>query len=304
MRAWVLAVVLGAAPSAWASDPARLVLLRLHRVATDYARVVPGDGGAVSTVAWEAQRTSLRDATQAYRRLVPDGGLEADFASLVAAVDARAPPSVVAEAADLLARRVGREQRVARYPLLWPGFEGAARTWAERCASCHGDAGAGDGPAARALRPPPPDLSATGWADHRSPLHLYDVITQGIPGTAMPGFEAELGGVAGWSLAFWLLTLAPARGLAPDGGPWIGLSELTERSTAQLAQRATLEHGLSEGEASRWADALRRGAPPLLSVPRAMDCLAQGAQVARELSGGLDGVVHAMHVMSLKACLQ
>src|SRR5262249_58434235 len=41
-----------------------------------------------------------------------------------------------------------------------------AALYAQDCATCHGPSGAGDGPAARAMSPPPPDLRA-----HHATLH-------------------------------------------------------------------------------------------------------------------------------------
>lgn len=279
---FVTSLLLSAMPAA-AADGARLVLLRVQYVGTDYAKAIAEDGGLLSAFEWEEQRTYLREAAEAYRALAPDGGLGTDFAALQAAVDAKTAPSVVGHGAQLLAIRVGRELSVGRYPLLWPSLEGAERNWQRHCASCHGDAGAGDGPAALALDPKPPDLRSPAWSTHRSPLQLYDAITLGLPGTAMPSFDAELGGAAGWSLAFWLLTLTPPRGAPPDGGPWVGLSELAERSTAELAERARLDRGWTEEEGLRWADALRRAPPPPLTVPAAMECLASAARRAQAL---------------------
>jgi mono/diheme cytochrome c family protein len=60
------------------------------------------------------------------------------------------------------------------------------------CASCHGVAGKGDGPAGAGLNPPPSDLTDAFHARFYSDAGRVRVIQKGSPGTAMVGFEAML----------------------------------------------------------------------------------------------------------------
>jgi len=81
-----------------------------------------------------------------------------------------------------------------------------AALYARDCASCHGPAGAGDGAAARAFSPPPPDLRA-----HHAALHtagdLYWWITHSR--RAMPAFR-HLEPDARWSLVNYVRALGAA----------------------------------------------------------------------------------------------
>jgi len=102
--------------------------------------------------------------------------------------------------------------------------------FATHCAACHGVAGAGDGPAAAALRPRPPDLRA-----HHVALHtagdIYWWITHGKP--PMPAFGDQLGPDARWHLINFLRVLSAAdaaRLLGPSvepDRPWLAAPDFT-----------------------------------------------------------------------------
>jgi len=61
--------------------------------------------------------------------------------------------------------------------------------FAAACASCHGATGAGDGPAAAALAPPPTNFHLKKPTEQRA----WEVLEDGVPGTAMPPWKSQLG---------------------------------------------------------------------------------------------------------------
>ena len=77
----------------------------------------------------------------------------------------------------------------------------------QRCAVCHGERGAGDGPAAASLNPRPPDLRA-----HHVALHtagdIFWWITRGKP--PMPAFGETLGADARWNVVNYVRALSAA----------------------------------------------------------------------------------------------
>jgi mono/diheme cytochrome c family protein len=60
--------------------------------------------------------------------------------------------------------------------------------FAANCASCHGDAGEGNGPAAGALAPSPTNFHLKKPTQARA----WDVLENGVPGTAMPPWRSQL----------------------------------------------------------------------------------------------------------------
>lgn len=66
------------------------------------------------------------------------------------------------------------------------------RLYQVHCASCHGASGAGDGPAAAGLEPPVRNLRQRPYKYGCNPRRVFHTLTQGVPGTAMPSFQATL----------------------------------------------------------------------------------------------------------------
>jgi high-affinity iron transporter len=76
-----------------------------------------------------------------------------------------------------------------------------------RCSPCHGDTGAGDGPAAIALVPKPRNFREPTFWNGRTTQQLKLVVKQGRPGTMMSPFdgilsEAEIADVVAYVESF------------------------------------------------------------------------------------------------------
>lgn len=74
------------------------------------------------------------------------------------------------------------------------------------CAVCHGREGKGDGPGAQGLRQPPSDLTAAATQD-RTDGALFRIISEGIRGSAMPPWEAQLSQEDRWHIVNYLRSL-------------------------------------------------------------------------------------------------
>jgi copper transport protein len=83
-----------------------------------------------------------------------------------------------------------------------------AELYQEHCANCHGINGRGDGPLALTLNPHPADLAQHTVPGVHSDGQLYDWITNGFPGSAMPAFKAVLSDDERWHLVNFIRTLA------------------------------------------------------------------------------------------------
>ena len=137
------------------------------------------------------------------------------------------------------------------------------RLYSDRCAGCHGEAGAGDGPGAQTLRPRPASFVDHEYTDAR----LASALWNGVAGSAMPAWRdhspADLAAIAVAVKSFGMARPAPpvpenleetgarvyaancvqCHGTQGDGrGP--AASELTMAPTNFLQQRPTLDRSL------------------------------------------------------------
>jgi copper transport protein len=78
-----------------------------------------------------------------------------------------------------------------------------------RCGPCHGVAGKGDGPLGLALNPRPADLTLHAIPGVHTDAQLFDWITNGFPGSAMPAFRSMLSDTDRWNLVNFIRTFAP-----------------------------------------------------------------------------------------------
>jgi putative copper resistance protein D len=101
----------------------------------------------------------------------------------------------------------------------------------QQCAVCHGEAGYGDGPAARGLAKRPADLTAKHTADHTAG-DLFWWLSHGIKGSPMPGFQDRVSEEGRWDLINFLRALSAAEaartiGPLPEPTPWLVAPDFT-----------------------------------------------------------------------------
>jgi len=119
--------------------------------------------------------------------LVPTGvGLAAALAWLITELGPGEPPSVSAAEREQPADLAPREASVDPIAL-----EQGRVYYAQLCVSCHGVRGDGLGEWAYRVVPRPANLTRTRTRN-RSDAQLYEIISNGLPGTAMIGWQRQL----------------------------------------------------------------------------------------------------------------
>lgn len=254
-RALMAALALLTGLAAWAGTPAgtsteqqvRQLWQLLDYVAVDYGGAVQ-NGAVVSDAEYQEMREFSESALIQTKSLPEHASRErltALASQLRAAVADKAPPERVAELAHEANRLLLAAYPIPVAPRSLPDLAQGRALYAAQCASCHGAAGAGDGPLAKQLDPKPIAFTDAERARSRSLMALYQVVTQGVDGTSMPAF-ASLSEADRWALAFFVGTLSydqaaqdrGAAAFAKDARVRTALPDLNALATATEAELA------------------------------------------------------------------
>lgn len=159
--------------------------------------------------------------------------LEQGVASLDSAIKARAEGAVVARQARQLGARLAVAYEVSQAPIITPDPSRGAPLYAQHCSVCHGDTGAGDGPAGVGLTPPPANLRDAARMDHLSLYAIYNTLGLGVEGTDMPSFADQLDDRQRWDLATYIagFTADPA---AAKGDKNYNLADLARQTPSEV----------------------------------------------------------------------
>jgi high-affinity iron transporter len=207
-----------------ASQDQAPVLRRLAataQLAAQEYRIGIVDGKVVSQAEVDEARLFLTESRRSAALLPAESRPQAiaQIDHLIQMVAERAPPDSLQARVTALANGLAARFGVTldEIPAQAPSFARGGAVYRSQCASCHGDAGGGDGPLASGLNPPPADLSDAKSLRDQSPLDYYRKIGIGVVGTAMPAFESRLSPEDRWAVALYASTLRlpPAAGVVP-----------------------------------------------------------------------------------------
>ncbi|MBX9898066.1 MAG: cytochrome c/FTR1 family iron permease [Qipengyuania sp.] len=293
----------------------------LDYMAVDYGGAVAD--GRVTNAAEYAEMTEFAAEIVARLGALP---ADADRAALIDrasqlqnAVASKRPPDDVAALALGLAADLLRVYPVPLAPTKAPDLTAVSGLFAQGCASCHGANGNGRGPDAASLAVPPIAFTDVERARQRSVFALYQVISQGIEGTAMQSF-ADLPNDQRWALAFRAGSFAFTDAQAAEGERlWksdAGLrTRIPDLRTLVALTPAALADRIGPARADavlaylrRRPEQVTRQAPGSLAVARAK--LAQSVAAARRgdrraakelaLSAYLDGFEPVEPILSAR----
>ena len=205
----ILAMAVAMPASADTHDEVQTSWRLLDYIAVDYIEAVE-DGKVTNELEYAEMQefsASVVERMAALPANAQRAQLVADAEALAEAISAKVEPAVVARDARRLASELIAAFPVPLAPDAVPDLARGAALYAQSCASCHGVSGDGAGPAAEGLDPPPIAFDDVARARERSAFALYQVIGQGLEGTAMPGFS-DLPAEDRWSLAYYSGSIA------------------------------------------------------------------------------------------------
>jgi len=205
----VLILALLAATSLAAQEnPAKRLASIVGVAVEEYAKAVDENGKLISKDEYDETAGFLSDARQVATRLNSYTAATAQSVldSLIAVVRDRKPPSKARELHRLFIAALGTAGAMDMPKVPMDSAEGH-RLFAGNCASCHGMAGAGDGPSAHSLSTAPPAIGVRAQTPELTPTLAYNVVSVGVRGTAMPGFSTSLTPQQRWNIINYLYSL-------------------------------------------------------------------------------------------------
>ena len=212
------AALVAARPALAASDDVQVSWRLLDYLGVDYAGAVKN--GAVTSASEYAEMREFSGSVRQRIAALPANSAKPKLVSqaneLVAAIDRKADPAEVQAISKKLASALLAAYPVALAPPEVPDLGRGAKLFNETCAACHGTNGDAKTPMALKLDPPPIAFADRGRADQRSPFALYQVIDQGLEGTAMTSFSS-LPAQDRWDLAYYASRFAYPAALRDQG---------------------------------------------------------------------------------------
>lgn len=253
LRLLILFLAIGLAPPASAQAPsapeAQVAWRLLDYVAVDYAGAV-SNGRVVNAAEYDEMiefGAQIRARLDALPAAPAKAGLIRRAEQLQASIREKAAAEIVGGQAKTLAAAVLEAYPSPLAPSSPPSLPRGAALYAEQCAACHGATGRAEGPGAQGLDPPAIAFTDVERARQRSVFGLYQVIDQGLEGTAMASF-AHLPAEDRWALAFYVGRFAFTDSEAAEGkrlwesdpairAAYPDLTAVTQATPAELASR-------------------------------------------------------------------
>jgi len=189
-------------------SPARRVANIVSVAVEEYRKGVDESGRLISRDEYAEAVDFLKDARATASRLPGDRVAAATtlLDSIMAAIQAKKPPSALAELNQRFAAALGSEAAL-ELPRNSIDLAEGGRLYAATCASCHGARGMGDGPAGASLNPKPPAIGSGKAMHDVAPAMMFRKVSVGVAGTAMAGFAPTLTAEQRWNIVMYLSSL-------------------------------------------------------------------------------------------------
>ena len=255
--AWLMLPLLAVSSSvvlADATDGAAQALHLLDYIGADYPASV-AEGKVVNEGEYQEQLGSLgilQGLVAALPERAERGELEKGVAGLAEAVNKKQDGPLITRQARQLGARLAVTYEVSQAPVITPDPTRGAPLYAQHCSVCHGDAGAGDGPAGIGLEPPPSNLRDATRLDRLSLYDLYNTLGLGIAGTDMPAFADQLDDRQRWDVATYIASFSAQPVATPT----------KTYNLADLARQTPAEVSAVEGEQAVATFRAQRAQPP------------------------------------------
>ncbi len=188
-----------------ADDQPQSIVQMLDYIGVDYQKTVK-DHIVINQAEYKEQVEFSKQIKLSVTNL-PDfpekDSVQGEANTLEALVNSKESGEEIAAKATAIKTAIINNFAIATSPKSTPDVRAAAALFQQNCFACHGAQGKGDGPLAITLQPKPADFHDRERQAQRSVFGLYNTISVGVKGTAMPSFK-QLTDEQRWALAFYV----------------------------------------------------------------------------------------------------
>lgn len=188
-------------------SPAHRIVAILDYIGADYAGAV-GEEGVLDEFEHREQVAFAGSARAIAADAAPD--IDPEIVEALEGLEEMCrraePPAAVKTRTREIRRRLVETFGLIQSPDFPPSLSRGRSLYATRCVACHGPDGRPPADIESRLKPPPRRLSDPEVLAALSPYRVYNALSFGIEGTAMPAFDS-LSSRERWDLAFYVFTM-------------------------------------------------------------------------------------------------
>lgn len=208
-RGWIAAAILSLPRTQAAQEaPAKRLSAIVGVAVEEYSKGVDVNGKLVAASELDEATAFLKAAKDVATRLSGPNALPARLTldSLMVAAQRRVTPAELSRIHDKFVVALGVDGALD-LPTRAVNLAMGKALFEKNCAQCHGLRGAGDGPLAKQIHPPPEAIGASSTMNGVSPALMYRVISVGVAGTAMPSWATTLSPEERWAVTSYVNSL-------------------------------------------------------------------------------------------------
>ncbi len=203
-----------------ASQEAKRVLSLVDYIGGDYKNAVQG-GKVINEGEYKEMLEFSTDSLRLFGELRFSSGdkegIELDLIELSKKIEDKSSTKEIESITGSIKIKIISTYGILTYPKNHPSFKVGRDLYERNCAQCHGILGAGNGPVAPNFNPPPTNFTNGSTVGGLSPFKVYNTMSFGIEGTAMPSFT-QLSEDDKWNIAYYVLSLRFSQKDSKEGG--------------------------------------------------------------------------------------
>ncbi len=240
MSRWFIVLILAILQTtslAWSKgndEKVRLIIHVLDYLKKDYHGAV--DNGKVINAYEYSEQVDFANTVFETARDLDLPKLNEKAKQLQKAILIKREDVVVRDFVDQVREELDKNFKLIQVPTTWPSLEEGRKLFSSNCTQCHGTSGAGDGPSAAGITPPPTNFLNSEAMESSTPTRVFNTLKLGIKNTPMRAF-GELSDEQLWALSFFVTSLRHPQPSSIERADLSLLEEAAQKTDTELLQK-------------------------------------------------------------------